>query len=161
MGALSKMHIYPIKILIYSALKIDWVYLFFKHTSDVELCSICFEQVCTIEVKDCSHQMCAQCMLTLCCHNKPKPATSCSKPPICPFCRSSISQLVVANIKTYDDMNLELSPSKPRRSSRKSFNSEGSSSSFKSLSALGSFGKMGGRSSGRVAAQSAEDLDKY
>lgn len=59
------------------------------------------------------------------------------------------------------DEEQELSPSKPRRSSRRSFNSEGGSSSFKSLSALSSFGRTGGRNSGRVAAECDEDLDKF
>ncbi|XP_074368721.1 putative E3 ubiquitin-protein ligase XBAT31 isoform X2 [Apium graveolens] len=135
----------------------------FSEESDIDLCSICFEKICTIVVKDCGHQMCAQCMLILCCHNKPNAASNCSKSPLCPFCRSNISQLVVANVITNDgvDEEQELSPSKPRRSSRRSFNSEGGSSSFKSLSALSSFGRAVGRSSGRVAADCIEDLDKF
>uniref|UniRef100_A0A0D3FGU0 RING-type E3 ubiquitin transferase n=1 Tax=Oryza barthii TaxID=65489 RepID=A0A0D3FGU0_9ORYZ len=35
-----------------------------------EVCSICFEQACTIEVRECGHQMCAACTLALCCHAK-------------------------------------------------------------------------------------------
>ncbi|KAI8014198.1 putative E3 ubiquitin-protein ligase XBAT31 [Camellia lanceoleosa] len=30
-----------------------------SEASDTELCCICFDQVCTIEVQDCGHQMCA------------------------------------------------------------------------------------------------------
>lgn len=131
-----------------------------SEANDVDLCSICFEKTCTIVVEDCGHQMCAQCMLILCCHHKPNATSSCFKSPLCPFCRSNISQLV-ANVMTNDGMDeeQELSPSKPRRSSRRSFNSEGSSS-FKSLSALSSFGRTGGRNSGRLAAECNEDLDK-
>ncbi|KAK8923497.1 putative E3 ubiquitin-protein ligase XBAT31 [Platanthera zijinensis] len=33
--------------------------------SGVELCCICFEQVRTIGVQDCGHQMCAHCILDL------------------------------------------------------------------------------------------------
>ncbi|KAA8518894.1 hypothetical protein F0562_016332 [Nyssa sinensis] len=131
-----------------------------SEASDVELCCICFDQICTIEVQKCGHQMCAHCILALCCHNKPNPSTASSKAPVCPFCRSSITQLVVAPIKTYnnDDRELEFSPSRPRRS-RKSFNFSEGSSSFKSLSAMSSFGRMGGRSSGKVAAEN-EGVDK-
>ncbi|CAK9188189.1 unnamed protein product [Ilex paraguariensis] len=124
-----------------------------SEASDVELCCICFEQVCRIEIQKCGHQMCAHCTLALCCHSKPNPATSCQKVPVCPFCRSSITQLVLSKVKTNTVMNVEFSPSKPRRS-RKSFNYSEGSSSFKGLSAMGSF-KMGGRSSGKV-----EGVDK-
>ncbi|KAA8516438.1 hypothetical protein F0562_016731 [Nyssa sinensis] len=129
-----------------------------SEASDIELCCICFDQVCTIEVQTCGHQMCAHCTLALCCHNKPNPAMACSKVPVCPFCRSNITQLVVAKIKTNDDRELEFSPSRPRRS-RKSFNFSEGSSSFKGLSAMGSFGRMGGRSLGKLAAEN-EEVDK-
>eukprot|EP00262_Sarcandra_glabra_P006573 TRINITY_DN1890_c0_g1_i1.p1 TRINITY_DN1890_c0_g1~~TRINITY_DN1890_c0_g1_i1.p1 ORF type:complete len:442 (-),score=67.42 TRINITY_DN1890_c0_g1_i1:331-1656(-) len=120
-----------------------------SEASDTELCCICFDQVCTIEVQGCGHQMCAQCTLALCCHNKPNPATSCLATPVCPFCRSNITQLVVAKTKTYERDND--SPSKLRKS-RKSHNFSEGSSSFKGLSsAMGSFGKVGGRGSGRIA----------
>jgi len=128
-----------------------------SEASDVELCCICFDQVCTIEVRPCSHQMCAHCTLALCCHKKPNPTTACSTAPVCPFCRSSISQLVVAEIKTSNDSELELSPSKPRKSRKSNF-SEGSSS-FKSLSTMGSFTKLGGRSPGKIAA-GCNEVDK-
>lgn len=123
----------------------------------MEQCCICFDQVCTIEVRPCSHQMCAHCTLALCCYKKPNPTTACSTAPVCPFCRSSISQLVVAEIKTSNDSELELSPSKPRKSRKSNF-SEGSSS-FKSLSAMGSFNKLGGRSPGKIAA-GCNEVDK-
>ncbi|OIW08623.1 hypothetical protein TanjilG_03299 [Lupinus angustifolius] len=128
-----------------------------SEVSETELCCICFEQICTIEVQDCGHQMCAQCTLALCCHGKPNPATACLTPPLCPFCRSAIARLVV--IKTeenYDDIDqdgFDINCSKISKS-RKSHNlNEGGSSSFKGLTTIGSFGKMGGRNSGRIAAE--------
>lgn len=124
----------------------------------MELCCICFDQVCTIEVRPCGHQMCAHCTLALCCHKKPNPTTACSTAPVCPFCRSSITQLAVAKIESSNDLELELSPSKPRRSRKSNF-SEGSSS-FKSLSAMGSFTRLGGRSPGKIAAESNMVVDK-
>ncbi|XP_030480063.1 putative E3 ubiquitin-protein ligase XBAT31 [Cannabis sativa] len=129
-----------------------------SEASEVELCCICFDQLCTIEIRPCGHQMCAHCLLALCCHKKPHLMATCAAAPLCPFCRSSISQLVVANINTNNEREVESSPSKPRRSRKSNF-SEGSSS-FKSLSAMGSFGRMGGRNSGKVAAESSEDVDK-
>jgi hypothetical protein len=139
-----------------------WVsQIILQASSDTELCSICFEQVCTIEVQDCGHQMCAHCTLALCCHNKPNPTTACLTPPVCPFCRSTIDRLVVAKIRNNDDTDSnigDISSSKLRKSRRSQNLSEGSSS-FKGLSAVGSFGKMGGRSSGRVAAEN-EWVDK-
>jgi hypothetical protein len=118
----------------------------------MELCCICFDQVCTIEVKPCDHQMCAHCTLALCCLKKPDPATGCTTGPLCPFCRGPILQLTVAKIKTSSDTEVESSPiTKPRRSRKSNF-SEGSSS-FKSLSAIGSFGRIAGRNSGKVDAE--------
>ncbi|KAL9672541.1 hypothetical protein QQ045_028792 [Rhodiola kirilowii] len=126
--------------------------------SDNELCCICFDQVCTIEVQDCGHQMCAQCTLALCCHNKPNPTTMCPVAPVCPFCRSSIAHLAVAKIKTYRDEEpeyiVDASPSSKLSRLRKSFNFSEGSSSFKGLSAFGKMG--GGRGSGRIAAESDE-----
>ncbi|KAL7085153.1 hypothetical protein ACP275_14G264000 [Erythranthe tilingii] len=127
-----------------------------SEASDTDLCCICFDQVCTIEVQDCGHQMCAQCTLALCCHNKPNPTTSCTPVPLCPFCRSNIVKLVVAKTGTKNDVD-QVNPSKPRKSWRSRNLSEGSSS-FKGLSAVGPFGKMG-RGSGRIAAEN-ELLDK-
>jgi hypothetical protein len=69
--------------------------------------------------------------------------------------------LVVAKIRNNDDTDSnigDISSSKLRKSRRSQNLSEGSSS-FKGLSAVGSFGKMGGRSSGRVAAEN-EWVDK-
>ncbi|EOY34059.1 XB3 in [Theobroma cacao] len=132
-----------------------------SEASDTEVCCICFEQICTIEVQDCGHQMCAQCTLALCCHNKPNPTTASLTPPVCPFCRSTIVRLVVAKIKNYDDTDQDIgdmSSSKVRKL-RKSRNFCEGSSSFKSLSAVGSFSKMGGRGSGRIAAEN-EWIDK-
>lgn len=128
----------------------------------MELCCICFDQVCTIEVRECGHQMCAHCILALCCHKKPNPTTaSNSAAPVCPFCRSTITKLIVAPSKTINDMDQECSPTKPRRS-RKSINySEGGSSSFKGLTAINSFGKLGGRNSGKIAAECSEEVDKF
>ncbi|XP_068668047.1 putative E3 ubiquitin-protein ligase XBAT31 [Aristolochia californica] len=126
-------------------------------TNDSELCCICFDQVCTIQVQDCGHQMCAHCTLALCCHNKPNPTTACLTAPVCPFCRSNIAQLVIAKIKT-DEGDKDNNPSKLWKWRRSRNFSEGSSS-FKGLSAMGSFGKMGGRGSGRIA-DSGDCVDK-
>ncbi|KAL2239763.1 putative E3 ubiquitin-protein ligase XBAT31 [Sesamum indicum] len=128
-----------------------------SEASDTDLCCICFDQICTIEVHECGHRMCAQCTLALCCHNKPNPTTSCPSVPLCPFCRSNIVKLVVAKVRTENDIDRDINSSKPRKSWRSRNLSEGSSS-FKGLSAVGSFGKMS-RGSGRIAAES-ELLDK-
>ncbi|KAK4441110.1 putative E3 ubiquitin-protein ligase XBAT31 [Sesamum alatum] len=128
-----------------------------SEASDTDLCCICFDQICTIEVQECGHRMCAQCTLALCCHNKPNPTMSCPSVPVCPFCRSNIVKLVVAKVTTENDTDRDFNSSKPRKSWRSRNLSEGSSS-FKGLSAVGSFGKMG-RGSGRIAAES-ELLDK-
>ncbi|XP_024974174.1 putative E3 ubiquitin-protein ligase XBAT31 [Cynara cardunculus var. scolymus] len=131
-----------------------------SEASETELCCICFDQICTIEVQDCGHQMCAQCTLALCCHNKPNPTTTSLTAPVCPFCRSNIAQLVVAKVKvnsTDQDLDLYSSPKLPK--SRKPRNFSEGSSSFKSLSAVPSFGKMVGRGSGRVSADN-ECIDK-
>ncbi|THU51724.1 hypothetical protein C4D60_Mb06t34060 [Musa balbisiana] len=109
--------------------------------SDSELCYICFDQVCTIKVQDCGHQMCAHCMLALCCHNKPSPTSLCSSSPTCPFCRSSISRLVIAKNRVKDEGDKD-TISKLRRSRRSTNFSEGSSSLRGLSSVLGSCGKM-------------------
>uniref|UniRef100_A0A453IDY7 RING-type E3 ubiquitin transferase n=1 Tax=Aegilops tauschii subsp. strangulata TaxID=200361 RepID=A0A453IDY7_AEGTS len=57
-----------------------------------EVCSICFDQACAIEVRECGHQMCAACTLALCCHAKPNPATQSQPLPTCPFCRGGITR---------------------------------------------------------------------
>ncbi|GKV32849.1 hypothetical protein SLEP1_g41416 [Rubroshorea leprosula] len=129
--------------------------------SDTELCCICFEQVCNIEVQDCGHQMCAQCTLALCCHNKPNPTNASLTPPLCPFCRGTIARLVVApKLNTEDDADHDISDThsaKVRKAKRSRNLSEGSSS-FKGLSAVGSFSKMAGCGTGRVAAE--DEFDK-
>ncbi|KAG8053765.1 hypothetical protein GUJ93_ZPchr0001g31399 [Zizania palustris] len=123
--------------------------------AEVDLCSICFEQACNIQVQDCGHQMCAACTLALCCHSKPNPTTLLMQPPACPFCRTTISRLVVAS-KAAAEPERQASPSLSRRRSRRS--REGSSS-FKGLSsAVGSLSKIG-RGSGRLA-DGGELMDK-
>ncbi|PKA48556.1 E3 ubiquitin-protein ligase XB3 [Apostasia shenzhenica] len=108
--------------------------------SEPELCCICFDQACTIEVQDCGHQMCEHCTLALCCHNKPNPASSCQSVPLCPFCRSNIARLVVAK-SVFTSTNSR----RPRN-----FSNEGCSN-FKGLSSsLGSFGRMGTCRSGKI-----------
>ncbi|CAJ1955742.1 unnamed protein product [Sphenostylis stenocarpa] len=128
-----------------------------SEVSESELCCICFEQVCTIEVQNCGHQMCAQCTLALCCHNKPNPATTCLTPPVCPFCRSTIARLVVVKTECHDETDLDsvdINCSKLSKSSKKPRNlNDSGSSSFKGLSTVSSFGKLGSRSSGRIAAE--------
>ncbi|XP_021289814.1 putative E3 ubiquitin-protein ligase XBAT31 [Herrania umbratica] len=133
-----------------------------SEASDVDVCCICFDQLCTIEIRQCGHRMCAHCTLALCCHKKPNPLTSSPVVPICPFCRRGITQLAVAKINnneaeaaeasplrlscgniTNNDTGPEFSPSKPIKSRKSNF-SEGSSS-LKGLSAISSFGKMGSR----------------
>ncbi|XP_073050706.1 putative E3 ubiquitin-protein ligase XBAT31 [Primulina eburnea] len=128
-----------------------------SEANDTDLCFICFDQACTIEVRECGHRMCAQCTLALCCHNKPNPTASSPSVPVCPFCRSNIVKLVVAKVKPDNDVDRDVNSSKPRKSWRSRNLSEGSSS-FKGLSAVGSFGRMG-RGSGRIAAEN-EWLDK-
>ncbi|KAF7034041.1 hypothetical protein CFC21_045100 [Triticum aestivum] len=127
---------------------------------DEEVCSICFEQACSIEVEDCGHRMCAACTLALCCHSKPNPATLTLQPPACPFCRSCISRLVVADSKAKavavpgagDETEAEEKPASPRLSRRRSRRSREGSSSFKGLSsAMGSLSSKIGRGSGRLA----------
>ncbi|PWA79952.1 XB3-like protein [Artemisia annua] len=124
-----------------------------SEVSETELCCICFDQVCTIEVQDCGHQMCAQCTLALCCHNKPNPTTASLTAPVCPFCRSNIAQLVVAKVKVNAaDQDLDLYPSPKLPKLRKPRNLSEGSSSFKSLSGVPSFGRIVGRGSGRISA---------
>ncbi|XP_006341036.1 putative E3 ubiquitin-protein ligase XBAT31 [Solanum tuberosum] len=133
--------------------------------SDLELCCICFEQACTIEIQKCGHQMCAHCTLALCCHNKPNPASNSEKVPLCPFCRSDITHLVVVQnkIDTYEEVS---SPSRPRKSRTSFSHAEGdsssssSSTSLKVLSPLASFGKLGCRHSGKISAECIEAFAK-
>ncbi|XP_008802751.2 E3 ubiquitin-protein ligase XB3-like [Phoenix dactylifera] len=122
-----------------------------SEASDMELCCICFDQICAIEVQDCRHRMCAHCTLALCCHSKPNPATLCSPAPLCPFCRSSIAQLEVATTRAREEGDKD-SVSKPCKSRKSQNSSSEGSSSFKGLSsAMGSLGKMGNHGLGRIA----------
>ncbi|CAL5211443.1 unnamed protein product [Lathyrus oleraceus] len=135
-----------------------------SEVSETELCCICFEQVCTIEVQDCGHQMCAQCTLTLCCHNRPNTSTSQPTPPVCPFCRSAISKLTVIKIETQEDIDQDGTPDttyfKPSKSRKYRNMNEGCSSSFKGMSNVNSYGKMNGRSSGMIASENEWIDDK-
>lgn len=74
---------------------------------EVEMCCICFERACTIEVQDCGHQMCASCTLALCCHNKPNAAMPNAPAPACPFCRQTIAQLKRAQVKASVEVFLD------------------------------------------------------
>lgn len=132
-----------------------------------ELCCICFEHACTIEVQDCGHQMCAGCTLALCCHNKPNPTTSSTLAPTCPFCRRNIEQLKCAPPKVLeldagrveeDEEGIE-SPKDGYKESGASSGvnrlnktvDNGSSSSFIGLVSKGSFRLLSSaRGSGRV-----------
>lgn len=129
-----------------------------SEVSDEEVCCICFDQVCTIQVQDCGHQMCAHCVLALCCHKKPNPTTTSPAAPVCPFCRSNIVQLEVIKLEKNVCTSHEVSSSKLRKS-RQSRNFSEGSSSFKGLSAVSSFGRMVGRGSGRISAEN-EYIDK-
>ncbi|KAI7755821.1 hypothetical protein M8C21_030951 [Ambrosia artemisiifolia] len=132
-----------------------------SEASDSQLCCICFDQLCAIEVQDCGHQMCAQCTLALCCHNKPDPITAALPEPICPFCRSNIAQLTVVKVKVKvnpAEQEVNLYSSSRLQKSRKSRNLSEGSSSFRGLSAVPSFGRMLGRGSGRVSFD--HDYDK-
>ncbi|KAL8141396.1 hypothetical protein V2J09_007417 [Rumex salicifolius] len=116
-----------------------------------ELCCICFDQKCRIEVGECGHQMCAHCILALCCHNKPNPMTAVLSAPVCPFCRSSIVRLAVV-CSDVSISSAELSPSKLTRKSSRRFTD--------SLSGMGSsFSKIAGRGSGRRVHASDNDGD--
>ncbi|XP_062180301.1 E3 ubiquitin-protein ligase XB3 [Phragmites australis] len=132
-----------------------------SEVSDTDLCCICFDQACSIEVQDCGHQMCAPCTLALCCHSKPNPTTLTLPSPACPFCRGSISRLLVAGTNnTTSDLEKPASPQLTRRRSRRSHNLSEGSSSFKGLSsAMGSFSKIG-RGSSRMVDSDSGSLDK-
>ncbi|KAF6981957.1 hypothetical protein CFC21_000401 [Triticum aestivum] len=132
----------------------------FSEVSDTELCCICFDQACTIEVQDCGHQMCAPCTLALCCHNKPNPATLTLPSPACPFCRGSISRLVVAQTRTADggDPDRPASPQLAHRRSRRSHNLSEGSSSFKGLSSA--ISKIARGSSRMVESGDSAAVDK-
>ncbi|KAL6616812.1 hypothetical protein ACP70R_039082 [Stipagrostis hirtigluma subsp. patula] len=122
-----------------------------EEDDDIEVCSICFEQACSIEVQDCGHQMCAACTLALCCHSKPNPTTLTLQPPACPFCRTTITRLLVANSSSrgggdHGSKDEAASPRLSRRRSRRSRHPSEGSSSFKGLtSALSRIGRGSGR----------------
>jgi E3 ubiquitin-protein ligase XBAT32/33 len=118
--------------------------------SDAEVCSICFEHACSIEVRECGHQMCAACTLALCCHAKPNPATQSQTLPTCPFCRGGIAALVVATRAPAgggDDEEGSKLESLRHRPSRRAMNLSGDAGSTSSLmgSIASSIGKMGRR----------------
>lgn len=127
-----------------------------SEASTTELCCICFELACTVEVENCGHQMCAHCILALCCHCKPNASTNSAKIPVCPFCRSSITRLVVAKSKSDSETESHCSPRKLGRTRETSNLGEGSRS-FNNLSPFSSFGRLG-RSSGKVSAELEEEL---
>jgi E3 ubiquitin-protein ligase XBAT32/33 len=115
--------------------------------SDAEMCSICFEQACNIEVRECGHQMCAACTLALCCHTKPNPATQSQPLPTCPFCRGGISRLVMATRRRAGDEEEEesrLQSPRHRRSRGRSMNLSSDGGSIMG-SIASSIGKMGRR----------------
>ncbi|TKY68128.1 putative E3 ubiquitin-protein ligase XBAT31 [Spatholobus suberectus] len=98
-----------------------------------------------------------KCTLGLCCHNKPNPATACLTPPVCPFCQSTMTRLIVMKTEGHDETDQDSVDNNCSMQSKsrklKNLNSSGSSSSsFKGLSCVSSFGK-GGCSSGRIAAE--------
>eukprot|EP00252_Welwitschia_mirabilis_P020980 TRINITY_DN525_c0_g2_i2.p1 TRINITY_DN525_c0_g2~~TRINITY_DN525_c0_g2_i2.p1 ORF type:complete len:358 (-),score=65.05 TRINITY_DN525_c0_g2_i2:493-1566(-) len=117
-----------------------------SQASESEVCCICFDRLCTLEIENCGHRMCAPCTLALCCQNKANPSLLCSPPPLCPFCRRAIAQLAPVTPKSNNrDMD---SPTSIKPKQSKSLNED--SSSFRTLSAKGSFGRMGGKGSGKV-----------
>ncbi|KAL0911712.1 hypothetical protein M5K25_019871 [Dendrobium thyrsiflorum] len=126
--------------------------------NSMELCCICFEQACTIEVQNCGHQMCAHCTMALCCHNKPKHDTQSLPAPACPFCRRDIARLAVAKSNIKEEIDKGNSP-KQRRLRQSQSSSEGSNSSSSSSSssssllssAMGSIARIGSHGSGRIA----------
>uniref|UniRef100_A0A0D9VSH2 RING-type E3 ubiquitin transferase n=1 Tax=Leersia perrieri TaxID=77586 RepID=A0A0D9VSH2_9ORYZ len=135
-----------------------------------EVCSICFEQACTIEVRECGHQMCAACTLALCCHAKPNSAvaTPCQQTmPTCPFCRGGISRLVVATRTraTGDEDDDDeaaggrMESPRHRRSRRAVSHLSGDGGSTSSImgSIASSIGKMGRR---RTDSSEHVDVDK-
>lgn len=118
----------------------------------MEICCICFEKFCTIEVKDCGHQMCASCTLELCCHNKPNPLMPYSHPPACPFCRGTIGQLVLAepkHMETKDKDMMELAKSRSKRFKKQSWGSISKCSTGSGGGSRGSF-RILGKGSGRI-----------
>ncbi|VAH12729.1 unnamed protein product [Triticum turgidum subsp. durum] len=91
--------------------------------------------------------------------NKPNPATLTMPSPACPFCRGSISRLVVAETRTADggDPDRPASPQLAHRRSRRSHNLSEGSSSFKGLSSA--ISKIA-RGSSRMAESDSAAMDK-
>lgn len=127
---------------------------------EIELCCICFERACTIEVQDCGHQMCAGCTLALCCHNKPNPTMPNSPAPACPFCRRNIAQLKRAQLRNLVEVSFEEGKDDDKESdvaNKCKKPAEGSSSNFMGLVGRGSFRILSStRNSGRVV-----DVDPF
>lgn len=119
----------------------------------MEICCICFEKFCTIEVKECGHQMCASCTLELCCHNKPNPLIPCSPPPACPFCRGTIGQLVLAepkHLEMTDKNMMELAKSRSKRFKKQSSSSISKCSISSGGGSKGGSFRILGKGSGRI-----------
>ncbi|KAJ7298032.1 hypothetical protein O6H91_Y020900 [Diphasiastrum complanatum] len=110
-----------------------------------EVCCICFEKFCTIEMQGCGHQMCAACTIALCCHNKPNPVMHHSPPPACPFCRCNIEQLTVAKpgIKSFEKETRSRHRRFKRSSSGKKCSCDSGEGSLTILS--------GGKGSGKIS----------
>lgn len=126
-----------------------------EEENENELCCICFEHICTIEVQDCGHQMCAGCTLALCCHNKPNPGIANSPAPACPFCRRNIGQLKRAQPRLEPQVEVEkeedIDIGKLNAANKFKKPAEESSSSFMGLVGKGSFRLLSSaRGSGRV-----------
>ncbi|KAF3331633.1 E3 ubiquitin-protein ligase XB3-like protein [Carex littledalei] len=90
--------------------------------------------------------MCAPCTLALCCHNKPNPTTLCLPSPSCPFCRSTISRLVVAMPKMNTDEDSGDKFGSPKlRKSRRSHTVSGCEGSSSFMGILGKLGRGSGK----------------
>ncbi|EPS67167.1 hypothetical protein M569_07608, partial [Genlisea aurea] len=122
-----------------------------SEASEAELCCICFERVCTVEVRNCGHQLCAYCVLHLCCcHSKPDSAAA-KVPPACPFCRSTISQLATTVAKN-EQLDAANGVQQPKVVVSNGNGECSSGNGFRSLSSSfgSSLGRLG-RNSGKVA----------
>ncbi|MCO5611492.1 hypothetical protein L7F22_065745 [Adiantum nelumboides] len=107
----------------------------------IEMCYVCFEQACTIEVQDCGPQMCASCTLALCCHNKPNAAMPNSLTPACPFCRQTITQLRWAKVKASVEVSLDEGRNEEKESDRLGLTSKCKKSTEGSSSIMGLVGR--------------------
>ncbi|KAG0501354.1 hypothetical protein HPP92_001426 [Vanilla planifolia] len=86
-----------------------------SHGGNLELCCICFDRACSIEVQDCGHRMCAHCTLALCCLKKSYSSNGISPPPACPFCRCKIASLVATKKRGTEEEETEYSSKEPLR----------------------------------------------